>query len=257
MTQPSTATPAPTSPSSEPAAPSAVTPAAAAPVAASPSAEKPERPDWVSEQFWDAEAGQIKGADLKTAFDELAAFKAGEDSRRAAAPEKPDGYQLKLPEGLNLGEGVTFELDENDPMFAFGRSVAHDLGLDQAGFEKLVGSYAQMNAAKAKADAEVFKAQLELLGPKGAARQTAVENWINAKLGPEGAMLFGGITKFAKGVETLEKVMRLASGGGAPGFVQIGRESGNDAKAEFEALSPGQRTGRSGFAFARKLQKNG
>lgn len=225
MTQPSTETPAPTSPSSEPAAPPAAKSEVVAPGAASPT-DKPARPDWLGDQFWDEAGGAIKGADLKAHIDELTAFKAGEESRRAAAPEKPDGYQLKLPNGLDLGEGVTFELDEADPMFAFGRSVAHDLGLDQAGFEKLVGSYASMQAAQMKADQAVFKAQLEQLGPKGHDRQKAVETWMNAKLGPDAAVLFGSVLKFAKGVEMFERIHRLASGGGAPGFVQTGRESG-------------------------------
>lgn len=188
--------------------------------------EKPARPEYVGEQFWDADKGEIKGGDFKAYVDDLAAFKAGEDSKRAAAPEKPDAYELKLPEGLDFGEGVTFELDQNDPMFGFGRQVAHDLGLDQSGFEKLVGSYAQMQVAQSKVDQAVFAQQMEQLGPKGADRQKAVETWVNAKLGPDAAVLFGGITKFKSGVETLEKVMRLASGGGAPAFTQGGRESG-------------------------------
>lgn len=241
MTQPSTETPAPTSPSSEPAAP----PVQSAPPAAQPGAsptDKPARPDWLGEQFWDADKGEIKGADLKTAFDELTAFKAGEDSRRAAAPEKPEDYELKLPEGLDLGEGVTFQIDETDPMFAFGRSVAHDLGLDQPGFEKLVGSYAQMQVAQAKADQAVFAQQLEQLGPKAADRQKAVETWVNAKLGPDAAVLFGGITKFKAGIETFEKVMRLASGGGAPGFTQAGRDGGKPVETVEDRWFPSMRS---------------
>lgn len=259
MTQPSTETPAPISPSSEPAAPAPASPSPAAPAAASPSAEKPARPDWVGEQFWDADKGEIKGADLKTAFDELAAFKAGEESRRAAAPEKPDGYELKLPADIDLGEGVTFELNPDDPMFGFGREVAHAMGLDQAGFEKLlVGPFAKMKVAQAqaqaKAEAEVFKAQLEQLGPKGADRQKAVETWMSAKLGPEAGVLFDGILKFKAGVETMERVMRLASGGGGPGFSQAGREVGKTVPTEDEyaAMSPADR-----LVAARKAASGG
>lgn len=253
MTQPSTETPAPTSPSSEQAAPQASAPAAAAPAVASPD-DKPARPDWLPEQFWDGEANGIKGADLKAHIDELAAFKAGEDSKRAAAPEKPEGYELKLPDGLDFGEGVTFELDDKDPMFAFGRAVAHDLGLDQSGFEKLVGSYAKMQVEQAKADQAVFKQQLEQLGPKAADRQKAVETWVNAKLGPDAAVLFGGITKFKAGIETLERVMRLASGGGAPNFTQTGRDGGHagPTEEEYAAMSPAEK-----LVAARKAASGG
>ena len=46
------------------------------------------------------------------------------------------------------------------------------------------------------------------------------------------AVLFAGISKFKVGIETLEKVMRLASGGGGPGFTQAGREVPGKDKIE-------------------------
>lgn len=213
--------------------------------AASQSANEATRPDWLPEAFWDSEGKAIKGADLKAQFDELTAFKAGEESRRAAAPEKPDGYQLKLPEGLDLGEGVTFQPDETDPLFAFGREVAHSMGLDQAGFETLlVGPFAKMQAAQAKANAEIIKANLEALGPKGGERQKAIETWLGAKLGPDAAALIGAtqLLNTKPGVELFERIHRLASGGGGPGFTQTGRETtGKDKIEGWDSMSAAEK----------------
>uniref|UniRef100_A0A9E7ZVK0 Uncharacterized protein n=1 Tax=Bosea sp. NBC_00436 TaxID=2969620 RepID=A0A9E7ZVK0_9HYPH len=214
-----------------------------APLAASPSAD---RPDWLPEQFWDADGKAIKGADLKAQFDELTAFKAGEESKRAAAPEKPELYELKLPEGFDLGEGFTFQPDPADPMFSFGREVAHSMGLDQAGFETLmVAPFAKMQAAQAKANAEIIKANLEALGPKAAERQKAVETWLGAKLGADAAALIAStqLLNTKPGIEVFERIHRIASGGGAPGFTQTGRDGGKAAPTEDEyaAMSPAER----------------
>lgn len=209
---------------------------------------KPERPDWLSEQFWDPEAGQIKGSDLKAHLDELAAFKAGEDSRRAAAPENADGYQLQLPKDLELPEGVTFEFDENDPMVGLGRQIAHAVGLDQAGFENLMlkpfieSRVAQVNAENARI-AELTEANNKALGPKADDRRAAVENWISAKLGVEFLDVFKHILPVAKAVEGFERVMRNSSSGGMPGFSQSGRDGGGAAlsEEEYQKLSPAER----------------
>ncbi|PVE25427.1 hypothetical protein DC522_05905 [Microvirga sp. KLBC 81] len=208
---------------------------------------KTERPDWLSEQFWDPEAGQIKGSDLKAHLDELAAFKAGEDSRRAAAPEKPDGYQLQLPADLELPEGMSFEFDENDPMVGLGRQIAHAVGLDQAGFENLMlkpfieARVAAVNAENARIT-ELTEANDKALGPKAADRRAAVENFIAAKLGVEYADVFKHILPVAKAVEGFERLMRLSSSGGMPGFTQTGRSGGSTlSEDEYQAMSPAQR----------------
>lgn len=219
---------------------------------------KPERPDWLAEQFWDAEAGQIKGTDLKAHLDELAAFKASEDSRRAAAPEKPDGYALQLPKDLQLPEGVTFEFDENDPMVGLGRQIAHAFGLDQAGFENLMlKPFIEARIAEIKATAEretaAVEAQNKALGPKAEERRGAVETWLAAKVGPEFADVFKHLLPVAKAVEGFERIMRLSSSGGMPGFTQTGRSGGNGlSEEEYQRLPPAER-----LVYARQSRSGG
>lgn len=218
--------------------------------AASP-AETPQRPDWLSEQFWDSEKGEIKGSDLKAHLDDLSAFKAAEDSRRAAVPEKPDGYELKMPADWRAPEGFDFQLNADDPMVAFGRQIAHQLGLDQPGFEKLVGEYARQQIGELQ-NIEALKAkQIEALGPKGSDRVAAVKNFLTAKLGPEVMPIFEHVLQFSAGVEGLERLMRVVASGG-PGFVQTGRENSRGQIEGWDRMTPAQK-----FAAARAARARG
>jgi len=203
--------------------------------------DRPQRPDWLAEQFWDAEKGEIKGADLKAYLDDLAAFKAAEDSRRAAVPEKPDAYELKLPADWKAPDGFDFQLDANDPMVNFGRQIAHQLGLDQAGFERLVGEYAKHQIAELQNIEALKGKQLEALGPKGADRVAAVKNFLTAKLGPEVMPFFEHLLQFAPAVEGLERLIRTVTSGG-PGFTQAGREKAGAGQIEgWDRMTPAQK----------------
>ncbi len=157
-------------------------------------------------------------------------------------PEKPDGYELKLPADLTFGDGEGFELNPDDPMVAFGREVAHAAGLDQSGFEKLVGMYAQREVASAKEREAAIAAQLEALGPKAAERKSAVETFLAAKLGKDAPTLFGSVTMF----QGRHRKHREAD---APRlrwrwrFSQQGREGGQrrPTEEEYAAMSPAER----------------
>jgi hypothetical protein len=200
------------------------------------------RPDWLGEQFWDEGTKAIKGADLKAHLDDLTAFKASEESRRAAVPEKADGYELKLPADFKLGEGEAFEIDQNDPMFAFGREVAHKAGLDQAGFESLVGMYAQMKVAESKELNTAVEAQLKALGANGQQRREAVNTFLTAKLGKDAGAIFEHVLMTKTGVEAVERLMRMVSGGGMPAVSGAGRETGKDSKIEgWESMSAAEK----------------
>lgn len=180
------------------------------------------RPEHVPEALWDSASG-FKIDDAVRQLTELQAFKAGEDSRKAAVPATADAYKLALSKEFKAPEGVTFDLDESDPMFAFGRQVAHAMGADQAGFENLVGMYATMRAKEAKEIDGLVAKQMEVLGPKAQERVDAIKTFLSAKLGPDAPIIFGGQLQLAKGVEHLERLMRLTTSGGVPGYSQSGR----------------------------------
>lgn len=133
------------------------------------------RPDWLDEGYW-GESG-VKLDALKPVLDEHKALTAAQAERARAIPEKPDGYKLELPQGA-VPEGATFEFDEQSPLLQNARKVAHEMGLPQAEFSRLLGLYAQDKIAEdAKLQADIA-AEKPKLGANANARIDAVKTFL-------------------------------------------------------------------------------
>ncbi|MDQ0132659.1 hypothetical protein J2T08_000560 [Neorhizobium galegae] len=204
---------------------------------------KPARPDYIPENFWDAEKG-FKSDD----FNALVAFKAEHDSNAALVPEKPDGYQLalpkdfKLPEGFELPEGQEIAIDEADPRLGPAREFAHAKGFSQSQFEELVAMGVQMDIAEQANIKRLVDEQAEKLGPNGKARISAVTTWLGAKLGGEFAQALAPMLYTEKQVKAFERLMQL-NRGDVPGNPGAGRDSGKTeiSDEEYNKMSPTER----------------
>lgn len=203
-------------------------------------AEKPARPDYIPENFWDADKG-FKTED----FNGLVAFKAEHDANLAQVPAKPDAYEVKLPkdfklpDGFELPEGQESPIDADDPRISHLREFAHANQMSQSQFEGMVALGAQMDIAeKASIDAALAE-QSEKLGAKGKERVSAVTTWLGAKIGGELAQAIAPMLFTAKQVEAFEALMRLNRGAvsGNPGS---GRDSGKPqlSDEEYNKMSP-------------------
>jgi hypothetical protein len=189
-----------------------------------------QRPEGISDEYWDDKAGSVKFAELTGKLNELSAFKAEQDSRSAARPEKPDGYEVKLPadfklpEGVTLPEGQKIQVNADDPRVAAGREFVHRMGGTQSDFENLVGIVASMDIQENIALDKAQKAEVEKLGSRGVERSAAVSAWLDAK----GA----GALKIALfRADQIEAVERLMSANrhdtpGRPGAERDGKPSG-------------------------------
>lgn len=189
--------------------------------------EPPSRPDYIPESFWDAEKG-FKTDDFNT----LLTTKAERDAHLAQVPEKPDGYQVKLPEsfqlpeGFSMPEGQQFEIDENDPRVGAVREFAHANQLSQDQFGQLIAIGAQMDIAEQMNLNTALEKQREELGAKGVERVNAVTTWLGAKLGGEAAQALAPMLYTAKQVQAFERLMSLFRGvvPGGPGAGRDGLE---------------------------------
>ncbi len=210
-------TPDPASPAPSPA------PAAPADTAQPVAGEKPARPEYIPENWWDADKG-FKVDDLNA----LAAFKAEYDANRAQVPEKPDGYKPALPQDFQLPEGIVIPegeslIDENDPRILKAREFAHAKGLSQSDFEELIGLGVNLDLAEQATMQEAVAKQKELLGPKATDRIGAVKTWIAAKLPADLAESLTSTMFTAKQVQAFETLMRL-NRGAVPGNPGAGRD---------------------------------
>src|SRR6516164_9515241 len=145
MTEPASPSPSPSLPT--PAAPGPAAPAAASPPTplspvTTPSPAAPAtvaRPDWLPDTFQEPKA-------FRAAYDELAAFKAGQDVRRSTLPAKPEDYKTEFSPDFKIPDGIKYEFNANDPLLAQARSVMHDIDQGkisgQQAFTKLLELYA-------------------------------------------------------------------------------------------------------------------
>jgi hypothetical protein len=98
-----------------------------------------------------------------------------EDSRKLTLPADPSKYALTLPKDFVVPQGIEYKIDETSPAAQLARQFAHEAGLSQEQFCKMVAIHAatevqQVTNLKTARDAEVAK-----LGATASQRVTAAE----------------------------------------------------------------------------------
>jgi hypothetical protein len=171
---------------------------------------KPTKPDWVADQFWDAEKGEIRTRELaKSQADLRAKVSRGEGKM----PDKPEGYALPKIEGLPDNA-----IPSDDPLWTQVRQAAHGAGVTQPQLEALVAPYLQYALAQ--------KAAADPTADREAMRQAAVEEL--KTLGPNGTVLVKDIGAWLAGMETRgslskDEVRALKGVGSAAGIKALAK----------------------------------
>lgn len=169
---------------------------------------------------------------------------AARDVVRTALPS-PDAYRAVLPADFTPPPGLAFKLNENDPLMAQARTAAHEMGLSQEQFSKLLGIYAGAQVGndalvKAGRDAEIAK-----LGAMGPARVTAVIAGLKGIYGAEQGARMARRIFTANDVEDWERVISSRVSQGSGSFRASGREppevEGRVDEATYDAMSYGQK----------------
>jgi hypothetical protein len=105
---------------------------------------------------------------------DLVSFKASEDSRRLTAPQKAEDFKLELPADLTMPQGVTFQIDPNNPAVEPARAFALRNNLSQQQFSEMLGVYAATQANEMVAFNSAKAAEVTKLGDAANARVDAV-----------------------------------------------------------------------------------
>jgi len=248
-------TPAP-APTPAAAASPATSPPAASPPSSTPTSQAAPsvsaRPDWAPEAFWDAGKGEIKGADLRKAFDDLTAFKAATDSAKLSVP-KAGEYKLEFSKDYVLPQGTEWKWNEADPLLTQVREFASASGMSQDTFSKLLGLHAASRIGEDQAIATAKAAEVQKLGENANARLDSVRTWLKAMGGEHFDSLNRvlDIAPTAATVKGLEVLMQryVSQGGGA--FNGAHREPvipGKISDAEYGKLTYAER-----IAYASKF----
>jgi hypothetical protein len=180
------------------------------------------RPDWLPEKFWDGEAKAPNIENLAKSYAELEKTRGNTDElktkweqeRLAARPETAEAYELPDHEVLD------FEALAASPVVSLWRQAAHEAGLGQEQFQKVITDYAE--AEVQRIDAQT-KAEMEKLGENAKARTEAIGLWAKRVFG-EGDQFeaIASMATSAAAVTALEKLMTMSGdidlgGGDAPG----------------------------------------
>lgn len=195
------------------------------------------------ESFFDAEKGEVKGADLRKHLDELTTFKAADDSRRASLPQTPEAYQIALPEGFQAPDGIDVKIDVNDPMYKTAREMAHAKGWSQSDFSDALGVVATMKAQEAKTYETLKAKNLEALGAKGPERIDAVTRWLNANGSEAEVKPIIATLATAAHVTFFEKMIAKLTSQGSANFKQTGRDmdTGKVTEEQWAKMSYGEK----------------
>lgn len=244
------AAPAITDPNPAPAP--AVDPAPSpAPAAVSDPLAKPVRPEWFGKPF-DGYWADDKGVDhekLTTDFEALTALKAAADERAKGVPEKIEDYEVALPEGFEVPQGITLSFDKmaEDPVVKAVlpeiRQFAKDNNLTKDQFKGLVALKAKFDLAEHGEMKRLAGEQKAALGTKAEARVGAVVTWLQGKLGNEHANVLMPMMFTAKQIEAFEKVIAVAGGGSSPpgGGGRETRQPAGISEDDWAKMSPTQR----------------
>lgn len=192
-------------------------------------AQAPARPEWAPERYWDASKNELKGADLRKDFDQLSAWKAAEDSKRATLPPDPNGYKVETTSNFKPPEGVEWKLDADDPAWGVARTVAHKYGIPQAALNEFADAFAGYMVGDAAKMQAAAKGEIAKLGTAGPARVDAVTKWLEATAGDKFKGLAGVIRYAPRAdvVEGIEHLMQVVTNQGGGSFSGAHRDPGS------------------------------
>jgi hypothetical protein len=158
---------------------------------------------------------ELSSADIAA----LMATKAQADLRATQVPATPEAFELKLPEGFKLPEGIgEFKFNEADSALRDLKTWAHGKGIDQQTFSEMLSFYASSEAQKEAAFRAAQRAEVQKLGANGTSRVTAVETWLRSELGDD---LANGM----RSMMVTEKIVR--------GFEKLGGQRVSQGAAQF------------------------
>ena len=195
--------------------------------------EEAQRPEWLPEKFWNAEAKAPSVENLAKSYAELERNRTAdpeklketwETERLAARPESPDKYELPTNEALDP------DLLANSPVVKLWRKAAHEAGVGQEQFTKVIDDFAKEEMTRLS---ESFNAEMSKLGENAKARTEAAGLWGQKFFAGEGEFeAFQQMTTTAAGIAAAEKLMKVMADAG----VEVEGEAANDGKDDMGTI---------------------
>jgi hypothetical protein len=172
-----------------------------------------------TEKFQFGEDLQLTRAEI----DSLRATHAAMESRRLTAPATPDAYEIKLSPDFKPPAGFEdYRPDSKHPLMQQARELVHAIDQGKLSGQAALSKILDLNAAQQIGTAQMLKtardAEVSKLGAAGQARVTAVENFLNSKLGDDTFKQIRPLIATAKIVEVFERWLSESLGGSGSNF---------------------------------------
>lgn len=165
------------------------------------------RPPWLKhDKYKTVEAQARAAAELET--------KLGPHGELIGAPVDDKGQPVayKLPEFKDDKGQPLWEWDTEDPALKGFQAEALAMGLSQKAFERVISTYAKAEMEKSAAAELQLSEALQKAGPNIAVRVQAVEQFVTAKVGPDGfKLLDNALGTNVAAFQAFEKIVALAS----------------------------------------------
>lgn len=207
------------------------------------------------EQFFDPSTGKVIEDKFSEHLNAMTARLAAEDSRILSLPQTAEAYKVELPGDFKAPPGVEFKFNENDPLLAQAKSLAHEMKIPQESFSKLLGLYAGAQVATEAQVQAARNAEVGKLGTTGPARVTAVTTFLKSMIGDEQGGMLASRMFTAADVTAMEKLVARFSSQGSAGFSQQHRDvqpQGRVDQATYDKMSYTERKD-----YAARFQQNG
>lgn len=190
----------------------------------------PERPDYIPEKFWDAEAGAPNIENLAKSYIKLESTRGDPDKLREewegerlkARPESADKYELPEHDALDAEQLAA------SPVVSLFREIAFEQGMDNEAFQKTISNYADSQIAQIEARLDEEK---KALGENADVRLEAVTLWAEKNFKEDELSAIQQVATTAAGVRALEKLMGKGREGG-PSLDEGEPLSGDDMTEE-------------------------
>ena len=168
-----------------------------------------ERPEHIPEKFW--KEGKVDFDEMAKSYTQLETYVGGKEEtiKEKLMEELANEHAETVPENYELPalpEGITEEMVQENPMYAWWGETAKINGMNQEEYEAGIHAYVEMMQSQQPN----IEAELEALGENANSRIDAVNAWASKNFPPEEyEAIQYSLGTSASGIQALERIMEM------------------------------------------------
>lgn len=173
---------------------------------------KPQRPEYVSEKFWNTDTNEVNLEDLASSYNSLEkklgsrteelSKQIRQDIEQERIANTPKEYELFQPE---IPEGVSIEVNKDIPLLQWWEETARKKGLSQEEYNDGIKKFVDNQIAALP----VLEEEKQQLGENATQRIEAADLWAKKNLSSDAYSAASNLASTAAGVKVIEELMKL------------------------------------------------